>query len=461
MTGEVPKKEPKIDIVLQAQPESPKAVDASKDARAALSDKPATEVTKQPEQPIDTPKSGLLHEKLLKYHEQEFKTPEKMTEIIENDRKKLADSEITDIRGNSRILIEKEQDKSPLEQVLNLKKETTRRIRAYTDSADNEWYTLNYERLGSDKNGLSHEFNVGLGEILLDPDIKDLLVLKQDGSLIKAHRGVVPDGYNAAGRLGFLNENNEYVATFTGDKFRILSGDEMDIEKYLAQYQEDEKIRIANKETFKQEISGAANQDIYNIDAELDLEKPIAEQIRMPLNDSQRANARIIEEVFKEMLTSAGIPRESIAKITAAAIANAYRESGLRNENVGDGGASIGLFQLHERGAGEGLSVEYRRDPYNNTRTIIEREVLAKRGRTLIARANAGASVAELAAIFSRDIERPRDKIGAMNRSANRALAMFGEKVRTSSEEVVARIDDGKEGYNGKGWMRLKSNQNT
>ncbi|MEK7085837.1 MAG: hypothetical protein AAB953_02375, partial [Patescibacteria group bacterium] len=41
MTGEVPKKEPKIDIVLQAQPESPKAVDASKDARAALSDKPA------------------------------------------------------------------------------------------------------------------------------------------------------------------------------------------------------------------------------------------------------------------------------------------------------------------------------------------------------------------------------------------------------------------------------------
>lgn len=458
--GEVPKTEPKIDTVPQVQPETPGPVDTSKDARVALSDEPAEGVTQPPEQPTDTPAAGLLHEKLLKYHEQEFK--EKATEVIENDRTKLANAEITNIRGNSRILVEKEQDKSPLEQVLNLKKETARRIRAYTDEADNEWYKLNYERLGSDKNGLSHEFNVGLGDILLDPDIKDVLVFKQDGSLIKAHRGVVPYGYRHAGRLGFLNENNEYVATFTGDKFRILSSDEMvdlkdpkTIEKYLAEYQQEEKVRETDRGNFKKELNGLANQDIYNIDAELDLDKSIAEQVKIPLDSSQLANAKIIEEVFEEMLKSRVPERENRAKIIAAAIVNAYRESSLRAEVAGDNGASVGLFQLHERGAGKGLSVEYRQDPRNNTKTIIEREVLAESGQTLIARANAGASVAELSAIFAAKIERPRDRIGAMRRSAKKALVMFGEKIKMDSEEVVARID------NGKGWMRLKSNQNT
>lgn len=54
------------------------------------------------------------------------------------------------------------------------------------------------------------------------------------------------------------------------------------------------------------------------------------------------------------------------------AVCNAYAESRLNPEAEGDSGKSVGLFQLHESGAGKGMSVEARKNSQLNTRRIIE-----------------------------------------------------------------------------------------
>lgn len=120
------------------------------------------------------------------------------------------------------------------------------------------------------------------------------------------------------------------------------------------------------------------------------------------------------------------------ANAIAAAVTNAYAESGLNPLASGDGGHSIGLFQLNDWGAGQGLSVAYRQDPLNNTRTILSREVLKPRGATFRQRAKDGAQVDELAAIFARDIERPADREGAAKSRAALARAMFPALVKSA-----------------------------
>jgi len=137
-------------------------------------------------------------------------------------------------------------------------------------------------------------------------------------------------------------------------------------------------------------------------------------------------NDRMMQIIATEF-AAAGLGTNAIA----AAIVNARAESGLNPLASGDGGHSIGLFQLNDWGAGQGLSVEYRQDPTNNTRTILQREVLVSRGATFRRRAKEGASVAELAAIFARDIERPADKAGAMAKRSALAIQMFPSLART------------------------------
>lgn len=139
----------------------------------------------------------------------------------------------------------------------------------------------------------------------------------------------------------------------------------------------------------------------------------VLELIRKELTPSQRKMAQLIANEFK----AAGFP--PVAQ--AAAIVNAWVESKLNPEAVGDSGHSIGLFQLHDKGGGAGLSVEYRANPVNNTRTILEREVLGHFGKRFRQRVADGAKVGELAAIFSQDIERPADVEG--NKALRASLA--------------------------------------
>jgi len=104
---------------------------------------------------------------------------------------------------------------------------------------------------------------------------------------------------------------------------------------------------------------------------------------------------------------------------------NAYRESGLNHLAIGDGGNSIGLFQLHIRGGGAGMSKEERQNPRLNTQRIIK-EVKEGGGKNLLSADKRGTSIAELAVIFMRDIERPKNQErGAANCRA-KTSELFG-----------------------------------
>lgn len=141
------------------------------------------------------------------------------------------------------------------------------------------------------------------------------------------------------------------------------------------------------------------------------------------LSANQIYMAYLIEVEF----IKAGLP----FSIACAAVINAYAESKLNPNAAGDCGGgrcrSIGLFQLHEAGAGAGMTVEERKNPIVNIQTIINREVKTARGKALRQRAAEGATVAELAAIFSRDIERPKDKQGNMDARYALGEKMFGQ----------------------------------
>ena len=179
----------------------------------------------------------------------------------------------------------------------------------------------------------------------------------------------------------------------------------------------------------------------------------VVNQIKKGLSATQKNMASIIEREFK----AAGLP----PSIAAAAIVNAHSESGINPYAVGDGGNSVGLFQIH-RGSDKnpfwlraGLKPEvtketlrqykkgahrknkaafaaarlaagdFRFDPARNAQTMINYEVKKGAGSRLRARAAAGASVAELAGIFSSDIERPKDKQGNIASRSAKARKWF------------------------------------
>ena len=125
----------------------------------------------------------------------------------------------------------------------------------------------------------------------------------------------------------------------------------------------------------------------------------LLDNAKVNLSAAQLNNARIIEEEF----AAAGYSEKTII----AAIVNAYAESHLDAAARGDGGKSIGLFQLADFGAGKGMSVGERMDPRINTRRIIA-EVKQYGSRVVSA-----TTPREAAAYFSMDVERPADKEGA------------------------------------------------
>lgn len=144
---------------------------------------------------------------------------------------------------------------------------------------------------------------------------------------------------------------------------------------------------------------------------------PTVADMVIGLNDSQRANAKIIEREFNA--AGFGPP------VVAAAIINAIAESGLRNDAKSPAPEdSVGLFQLNARGGGRGMSTAERMDPAKNTRRIIEE---AKAARGFMNLVNAGEKdVKKLAAAFSTYVERPADKPGNEIKRAAMVDRYFG-----------------------------------
>ena len=126
-------------------------------------------------------------------------------------------------------------------------------------------------------------------------------------------------------------------------------------------------------------------------------------------NARQMNNARIIVHGFLRAGYSPAV--------AAAAVANAWWESGsahpvdgargLNERAIGDGGMSVGVYQMSSGGAGRGMTVEARMDVANATHEMIAREMVTPAARHLLAADAAGASLDELIYLFGRDIERP------------------------------------------------------
>lgn len=376
--------------------------------------------------------SGKIHKKYLDLIDSEEVKPH-----LEADRKKLGESSIVDIRFNPRLLNPAQEEEPAETRKKNLKAETSRRIAAYTNTKDGQWYTLDYSSVG----GEEHLYNIGLGDILLDPDIEEILV-DRGGELIHARRGV-PQSGKYKGRQSFVDQYGSYVATYDGDRFKILSGEEMATDAYVQKLDLENKVREAEKPAFEQkyaaqkateeEIKRYLEEDGDNpaFNVQISEEGSVVDQLTFDLSPSQKANATIIETEFKKH----GLPNNLIA----AAIVNAHAESGLNASAIGDHGNSVGLFQLNINGGGHDMSVEERMDPVINTRTILEREILQGRGARLRSAAKSGASVAKLAAIFSRDIERPGDTLGAMARRARLATEFFRGGIKEEETELASR----------------------
>ena len=145
--------------------------------------------------------------------------------------------------------------------------------------------------------------------------------------------------------------------------------------------------------------------------------------------DKARRNVPIVVQEFKK----AGLPYE----IIAAALINVIAESGFDEKIPGDGGHAIGLFQLNTGGAGAGMSVAHREDPANNTRGI-----LADYGMAVVkkAYANGERDIPTLAAIFSKEVERPGDEAGAMETRRQIARKYFPTgKLGSGSGQNVQR----------------------
>ena len=175
-------------------------------------------------------------------------------------------------------------------------------------------------------------------------------------------------------------------------------------------------------------------------------------KITASLSGEQLENSRIIYD----SLTSRGFS-DLIAK---AAIVNAYAESGLRSSAVGDSGNSIGLFQVHRNGAATLVSKnnpklanefnktrelykkikpgkfsksfadsrldsgDIRFSPEQNT-AIIAKELQSGFGRRLQNELQGVDDIPTAAALFSKHIERPKNKELAMKKRYQLAKKMF------------------------------------
>lgn len=235
-------------------------VQGAGDALNEASAEPAKDVATAKVENLSLPDAGILHEEYLKKID---------SATVDGDRKKLAEAKIGDIRYNSRLLVPRAQNETSKDKVLRIKEETGRRIWAYCDS-DDKWYKLNYRRVKD-----SHEFLIGLGDVILDVGVKKVVVLKKNGTQIIAHRGIVPkidknrkSNGRHADRVGFMDENDNYVETYTGDKYRIIDDkpvdkkggdttaprDEERIKKYLEEYEIEEKARGEHQKVYKEEV---------------------------------------------------------------------------------------------------------------------------------------------------------------------------------------------------------------
>ncbi len=283
------------------------------------------------------------------------KTKEIPTDTVENDRKTLRASTIAEIRGTARLLKAPTKNESEKDQALSLKDETKRRIKTYTSDQNGDWYTLDYEQMGSDSNGLSHEMNVGIGDILVDPDVQEILV-KKGTKIIKAHRGITKDD-RGMDRVCFMDKNNRYIATFSNDQFKILSNDESNfddetsLKAYLGRSNEEAIKRQSHKEEFdnylKDNLSSSEpisyKKDIKEEEIdEATIKAAEAECTKGTSNAAELLNRRNFLKIVSYVADKVGVPAQAILAVGTIETHNSFSPT-----LYGDSGAALGMGQFH------------------------------------------------------------------------------------------------------------------
>lgn len=144
----------------------------------------------------------------------------------------------------------------------------------------------------------------------------------------------------------------------------------------------------------------------------------------IPLTAKQRANAELILDLF----TRAGYGPH----VALAAVANAQAESKLNERAEGDGGKSIGLFQLYDNGAGKGMTKYARMNPTTNTLRIIAE--VARYGNRVVAAQN----IQDASQFFGRDVERYNQALdpGEAENRRNLARRLFPAWKDTTSKDL-------------------------
>lgn len=128
--------------------------------------------------------------------------------------------------------------------------------------------------------------------------------------------------------------------------------------------------------------------------------RPTSRPTSTPSSGSTWSRSDIVEYV-ENMTVVAGYSE----RLAHALVVNAWHESRLDPSAVGDGGKSVGLWQLHEDGGGAGMTVAERMDVPTSLDRILE---LVDDEPAIRTADEAGAGVDELAGLFAALVERCR-----------------------------------------------------
>jgi hypothetical protein len=234
-------------------------------------------------------------------------------EEIGKYRTTLGNRSIQDIRSHSRLLSPAGENETAEQKIEGLKTETAQRLLAYTrefeeghtsgyfeenpESWQDKWFTLDYQSVGQ-----GHEISIGLGEILLDPDI-DKILIQKDGEIIEATRGKATSPPRHAGRQGFLDNAGNYIPTHTGDKFKILStrsintSNQEEVQRYLQAYEGEDIIRKNYREPV-----------VSPVDNDTQTNNPSDRRQNVPRQGPrQRISGQDIERVAAQVLTEGNL----------------------------------------------------------------------------------------------------------------------------------------------------------
>jgi len=176
------------------------------------------------------------------------------------------------------------------------------------------------------------------------------------------------------------------------------------------------------------------------------------------MNADQRNMANLIYDRF----TEAGFSDVQ----ARAAVANAWEESRLNpNAHNEKGEDSVGLFQMNRKG-GLGVneqtmqpySVDQLKNPEFNIQLAIN---AAKKSKAFMG----ASSIEDATEAFVRDVERPKDKIGAIEKRTNVALAMqsssLGSKLDTASVDGMYQREIARFNSSGQGPTIIQDNSTT